>query len=67
MTKKTAAFGFVLITVSVLSGFLAMKSWDFRAWLCNVSQETICIDVFPPPKHIQKRWAEKGKEHGVNF
>ena len=67
MGKKKIKFFIGIGLFLIVSIAVAMGSWEFRVWVCEVTQKSICVEVFPPPPHIQEKHAEIGKETGVNF
>lgn len=67
MTKKQTRVIMILIFLIIAGGGVAISVYEFRQWICKISQENICINLWPPPPHIATQLGEHGRKHGVNF
>lgn len=65
MSKKKKAI--LLILVFLLGTGTAMSFWEFRIWLCQITNYTACIDAHPPADVQRKLQEDAAKKHGVNF
>ena len=54
--------GTIVMLFLIFGGRYVWDSYEFRRWVCGVSDGYICYDIFPVPEHTRKKDRAKWKE-----
>lgn len=65
--KKILIFLLIIVGIPLIFWGL-MTQHSFRLWICQVTKNYYCYEVFPLMSDEEKRKSDEyAKEHGVNF